>query len=177
MEPNGYETVVNDWKNGKLTVGVDRGVARAFFMTMSYREFLNETGRDIRPEKLFFNFIYLSSWGSLLVSVILSFIAVKFFGLLAAPILIILFFLNNAISSTGASRLFWPSIFLIGAAVAVYIIEDISVWTGAAVLLFGYSLWAMRASYIAAAWFYRAVCFTDQKTFCALRESVVIKVE
>ena len=170
-----HKEVIQLEEQGKLLIGVDRGMARKFYTDIPISKIEEETGEAPYFEKAIVWFAFLLGPISLISSIILSFIAFGWWGILGLVLCPILYFMYSSSSVLGGSHLVGITVLLL-IAVAVHFFGNFnSPWITGAAISFLFALWCVRLLYCSSTFLLRSFVIRNAKAFEWLSEYLVIR--
>lgn len=170
-----YEDIIRLERQGKILVGVDRPSARRFYTDIPMSEIEEKTGEAPYFEKIVVWFFFIAGPISLVFSIILGFLILKWWGILFLLLNPIIFFIYSSASVTGGARIYGISIILIVSICVNFfnIFENNLIPLLIMVLVF--SLWCARSIYCSSTFFLRSFVIRNERAFQYLSDHLVIK--
>ena len=150
-----FEEIVGLWQQGKLLIGVDRALARKFFMDVSISEVVENTGEAPYFEKMIIWLAFLAGYIGIITSIILGFFAFGWLGVVSLIFCPMFFFYYLSLSSTPKSKLTIITICLILSIGVNFFIDFNYLWIARFISVFLFSLWFARLLYCCSAIFFR----------------------
>jgi len=175
MTEGEYKDFVDRASSGALLVGIDRAIARKFYIDIPLSKIEEETGESLYVEKLVVWFTFLSAPVALLASFVLSVVAFHWWAGLAIPVSIVLYVAFLGLSSMPRGGMLGISILLalaIGALFTDVFSSAFVPWYFVAVI---FSFWTSRLVYSVATAFLRSFILRNQRAFEFLGEHIHIR--
>ena len=169
-----YQNLVKRVCEGKVSVGVDRTVARKVYTGLSItkiREFTDETPYF---EKAVVLFAFVGGPLFALTSAALAVVSFHWWAFLVIPVCLSVWFVYKGVSSRGGARMVFIS-FVLGGSVVAYF-ADIMPTKLSGIFLGSFiaALWCERLVYSAATSFLRALVLRNLKAFNKFSEGLSI---
>lgn len=116
-----YESLLQRSKRGEIVFFYDAAQCKKFLLRLNWKTFQSDTGKSLRAQcSTIRAIVYVIEPLSLLVSMIASFMWLKWWGLLIAPVLFFLCVFLKSVSSGGRQSIAKPTIvFAAGIAVSI----------------------------------------------------------
>jgi len=175
MDEDKYNDLIEKVNSGKLQLGIDRAVARQFYMDIPISKVENETGEAPYFQKMLVWFMFLASWSTLLISIILSIVVWQWWSLIVICSSFVVYSLNISISSLPHSRFRGLSILLtlaIGTLFADIFSSPFISWYLVAVF---FSLWAYRVVYLVAVGLLREFVLRNHRAFEFMQDYIDLR--
>jgi hypothetical protein len=170
-----YTSLIEAANRGQILIGVDRAVARRFFTDRSIGEIQAATGEAPYLQKSVVMALFLIAPVALIASVVLAFLAVGWWGLLALIFCPAVYFAYYSYSSLGGARLLPITAVLVSVgAIHLSNVMAAPLITGFA-FAFAFSLWCGRLGYSSATVFYRVMALQSAQAFDALAPALWIR--
>ena len=175
MTDDEHKQIAADFYHGKVLFGLDRMVARKFFMDIPIRNIKEQTGEAPYIEMFAVWTLQIASHLALLSTWVLAFFAFGWWSALAIPVSLAIYVIFVGLSSLPGHGLLGITIALaaivVVAAVDVFPSKAIA-WYFVVLLL---SLWAARSVYSASWHFVRAFVLRNRKAFEMLSSHIDIR--
>ncbi len=164
MNQEEHKKIAQLYYEDKLFVGVDRVDARKFFTDIPFSKLAEFTNEKIYFQKLIVLFAFVLAPISLLLSIVMGFLAFKWLGILTLLICTIVYFLNQANSAKGGANLMITNILLglIIISKSIYHYPNSDMDFGF-LIFFILSLWLARFVYVASTRMFRKLVLKDYK--------------
>lgn len=170
-----HKNLVELEEQGKIIIGVDRVMARKFFINISIKKTEEETGETPYFEKIIVWFAFLFGPISLLASIILGFWFFKWWGIICLIFFPLIYFACSSSSARGDSKMIGISILLLtSACIYFFKVFDIPKITGSA-MVFIFSLWCIRFLYCSSTFLLRNFVIRNEKAYQYLRQHLKIR--
>ena len=170
-----HEEIIKLEKQGKLVIGIDRGMARKFYTSVPIARIDEETGEAPYTEKMIVLLSFILGPIAVLASILLGFFAFGWWGIISMVLCPVMYFGYQGTSSRGGSRIIGITIFLL-ISVGIHFLANLNapLITGFAVV-FIFSLWCARFLYCSSTFFLRAFILRNRKAFEYLSNYFVIR--
>ncbi len=160
-----HKEFVESEKQGRLLVGIDRTMARKFYVNVPVRQIENETGERLYAEKTVVILALFAGPVSLLASIVIGFWFFGWWGIISLVICPILYFSFSASSIRGDAKITWVSLLLvISASIYFFDLFDIKNIAGFSTT-FIFSLWSIRFLYYSSTLFLRSFIVRNEKAY------------
>ena len=170
-----HKDIIELENQGEILIGIDRTMARKFYTDIPISEIKLKTDEAPYLEKTIIWFSFLSAPIALIFSILLSFIALKWLGIIFLFAYPIFYFLYSSVSARGNSKLTGITIIV----VIFLIIHFAGFFDNSLITLlitiFLLSLWCIRILYCASTFFLRTFIIRNEKAFEYLKNYLVIK--
>jgi len=175
MKDEEHQRLVELEDQGKVLIGVDRIVARRFYTDLPISTIEKETGEAPYLDKLVVWFAFLMGPLALAASLVLAFVAFKWWGLIYLVVCPLIYLAYSSASVRGDSALPGISIIMV-AAVCIHFLGPIanSRATGF-VSLFLLSLWSVRFLYCSSTFLFRCFVIRNARAFRFLSDRLKIR--
>mgnify|MGYP006436845091 CR=1 FL=1 len=162
-------------EQAKFLIGVDRIMARKFYIDIPISEIEEKTGEAPYFEKAIVWFSYLIAPVALISSIILIFIGLRWWGIFGLFICPLIYSKYASSSMVDGSKLIFITLLLLTSLI-VHFFGDLNVpWITGAATLFIFALWCVRLLYCSSTYLLRAFVIRNEKAFEWLSKYLVIK--
>lgn len=175
MTESEYKTFVDQVYSGALLIGIDRSIARKFYIDIPMIKIKEETGEAPYFEKFVVWFAFLSAPIALLASFVLSVFAFHWWAAIAIPLSIFIFFVFWRQSSMPRGGMLGVSLLLalvIGSLFTNFYASPFAHWYLISVT---FSLWALRLLYCVATSFLLLFVLRNQRALEFMGEHIRIR--
>lgn len=175
MTEGEYKDFVDQAYSGALLIGIDRTVARKFYIDIPLSKIEQQTGEAPYFEKMVVWFAFLSAPIALFASCVLSVLAFHWWAALAIPVSIVLYVAFATLSPVPRFGMLWISLLLGLAVSSLFTGLFSSTFTSWYFIAVTFSLWASRLLYSAATAFLRAFILRNQRALEFMQEHVHVR--
>ncbi len=170
-----YDKLIELEKNGKALIGVDRVMARQFYIHVPIDKIEKETGEAPYIEKIIVFSAFVLGPLSLLSSIVLGFWIFNWWGIISLIVFPIIYFWYFSTSVRGGAKMIWVSAELIVlACIYFFKIVDAHQVTGL-LTAFVLSLWFVRLLYCSSTIFLRGFVIRNERAYQYLSSYLEIK--
>jgi hypothetical protein len=170
-----HKNLVELEEQGKIIIGVDRVMARKFFINVSIKKTEEETGETPYFEKIIVWLAFLFGPISLLASIILGFWFLNWWGVICFIFCPFIYFVYTSSSAKGNSRITEISLLLlISACIYFFKIFNAPQITGFTTI-FVFSLWCVRFLYCSSTFLLRNFVIRNEKAYQYLVQYLKIR--
>lgn len=173
VDTSNYKEVVEKFADGKLLVGIDPATARKFFTDSSSRLLIEKTGEGLYIEKAIVWVCFVLDFVSLIFGIIFSLWAIKWYSIIAIPIMILAFFFLGAIASTGKNKSSAAIIGMIIGIVLAYSFHDQGFSMIAWLILVPLPYFFATLTYKLSTLFLRSAAINNEKLFRLLENKAI----
>lgn len=175
MTDDEHKQLASEFYKGSVLIGLDRMVARKFYMDLSLKHIEEQTGEAPYFEVLAVFGTVVAAHLALVASWVLSVLAFGWWSVLAIPASTLVYFLFGGHSSLPNHRLLGVSLVLVAIVIAMRLGAFPSNYVAWYCISFAFSLWAARFVYFAAGHFLRAFVLRNKKAYEMLSSYIDVK--
>ncbi len=169
-----HAEIARDEAEGRLSIGIDRALARKFFTDTPLRSIQQATGEAPYVEKLLAYVLFVGGPVALVVALVLSVIYFGWWSIAIVPLAVSAWIGYYGASSRGDSGLGGITAVML-AVLALHIFNPFS-WHGTLFYVFlVLALWLSRCLYVASTLFLRAFVVRSYRAFAMLSDTLVVK--
>lgn len=169
-----HAQIVRDEAEGRLSLGIDRTVARKFFTETPLRSIQRTTGEAPYFEKLLAYVCFIGGPIALLVAGVLSVIYFGWWSIALVPVTVFAwvgFYGDSARAGSGLTGI----TSVLAVVLALHVFNPFS-WRGTLFyVVVALSLWMSRCLYVASTIFLRALIVRSHRAFAMLSDTIVLK--
>ena len=170
-----HKEFVESEKQGRLLVGIDRTLAREFYVNVPISQIESETGESPYIEKIIVVLALFAGPVSLLASVVFGFWFFGWWGLISLVLFPIIYFSFSASSIRGDAKITWISLLLV-VSVSIYFFDYLDIKNIAGLLTtFFFSLWSIRFLYYSSTLFLRSFIIRNEKAYKYFLPNLVLR--
>jgi len=165
MSTNNYQEFVKRAKEGDALIRVEPAGARKFFTDTTHSNIKDKVGESLLVERLFVKTCWLLGYACLIAAMIASIFALKWYSIIAMPVILIAFTLLSGEAYMGKQRIL-DTVFLMVICVSLaYYFRDkgtsMLVW----LILLPLPYFFIRLTYKLATMFLRSLSIRNEKAF------------
>lgn len=160
---------------GKLLIGIDRVMARKFYMDIPLSKIKEETGEAPYTEKIIVWGAFFFAFISLISSIVLSFYAFNWWGIICLVLCPISFLQYFSLSARGDSKSIGITLILLISLSIHYFAHLNMFWVTLFVCVFLFSLWCIRVLYCSATMLLRCFVIRNRRAFEYLSSYLTIR--
>lgn len=160
-----YQQIMDSLENGNIVIGCDRAFARQFFMSKKLNKY------SVLPVMLYYASVF-----PLITSIIYSFCAFKYYGILWTLAISFVFAIYLGISSLGNARM--KTINMLALFLILFIVGNWTILTiNLKVFLFSLlaAFWLVRLSYVIVSVSFIHYVLSNEENYNTLKQYIVIK--
>jgi len=100
-----HKEIVEREEKGEILIGIEPAVARRFFTDTNHRVVQQEIGEALFVERFFVKAFFWLAVLSLLAGIVASIFAIKWYSVLAIPLMVVSWFVLGGMASMGSQKL------------------------------------------------------------------------
>jgi len=162
-------------RSGRILVGIDPAVARKFYTNSDPRWLEEQLGESMWLERLTVKSFWLLDFGTLIAGIVITVLVLKWFSVIAVPLMVVAWFFLGGLASVGRQRLTGAF-----AAVAVCLLLGYLQRQSAVGIWFSVLPWPYffaRLTYWTETRYLRALVVRNERAFRLLREKDLLFVK
>jgi hypothetical protein len=172
-----HAEIVRREEQGEILIGIEPAVARKFFTDTKHQEIQQEIGEPLYIERFFVRLFFYLSGLSLLAGIVVSVLVIKWYSVVAIPLMLIGWFILSGKASMGKQKLGYPFVLVILSLILVYFLRSkgiaISIW----IVLIPLPYFFSQLTYKTATVFLRALSIRNEKAFNLLFQTGIFLKE
>ena len=170
-----HKEVIRLEDQGKLLIGIDRGLARKFYTGIPMSKIQEKTGESPYLETIMVRFVFWFAPVVLIASIVLGFFAFRWWGVICLTLCPIIFSWYFALSSLGDSKLVGITILSLAIGTVHFSGYLNTPWITGFSSAFLLSLWCVRFLYCSSTFFLREFITRNEKAFEWLLDDLTIR--
>lgn len=175
MNEDEYKDFVAQVNSGTLLVGVDRAVARYFYMYMPLSKIREETGYAPHFEKMVVWLIFIMEPIALIASFALSVLAFRWWAMLAIPLSIIVYYIYASLSSMPRKNMLGITGLLALAICSLFADFFATPFISWYMIILIFALWLSRFIYCIAKYFMLNIVLENKQVLDFMKESIHVR--
>ena len=177
MDIKNYQEFVKRAEKGEILIGIEPAVARKFFTDTDHSVVKEKIGESLFIERFFVKTCWLLEFICLLAGIIASVFALKWYSIIAIPIMLIAFFVLGGKASMGRQKIGGAVFLVILCVLLAYYFRDkgtsVIVW----LVLLSLPYFFARLTYKLATMFLRLLSVRNEKAFNLLYDKGIFLKE
>lgn len=165
MNTKNYQEFVKRAEKGEILIGIEPAVARKFFTDTDHSAIKEKIGEPLFIERFFVKMCWLLEFICLLGGIIASIFALKWYSIIAIPVMLIAFFVLGGKASMGRQKIGGAVFLVIICVLLAYYFRDkgtsVIVW----LVLLPLPYFFTRSTYKLATIFLRLLSLRNEKAF------------
>lgn len=177
MDTKDYQEFVKRAEKGEIIIGVEPAIARKFFTDTDHSVIKEKIGEALFIERFFVKTCWLLEYICLLAGIIVSIFALKWYSIIAIPVMLIASFVLGGKASMGRQKIGGAVFLVVVCVLLVYYFRDketsIIVW----LVLLPLPYFFARLTYKLATLFLRLLSVRNEKAFNLLYDEGIFLKE
>ncbi len=165
MDIKDYQEFVQRAEKGKILIGAEPAVARKFFTDTDHSVIKEKIGEALFMERFFVRTCWLLEHVCLLAGIIASIIALKWYSIIAIPVMVLASFVLGGKASIGRQKIGGAVFLVVICALLAYYFRNKGIFTIVWLVLLSLPYFFARLTYKLATIFLRLLSVRNEKAF------------